>query len=298
MGEKTEISWTEHTFSPWHGCTKVSPACDHCYAESFSRRVGYSETGSHFPIWGKDAERRFFGAKHWAEPLKWNRDAEKAGERRRVFCGSMCDVMEEGLRFYNGRTNLYALIESTPNLDWLLLTKRPQNFSRFLPQAWTLRGFPKNVWLGTTVESPEYLWRVDKLREMYGATVRFLSVEPLLARITLDLTGIDWVIVGGESGHGSRPMHPDWARSIRDQCVAAGVAFHFKQFGEYGPWADHQKPMTSTGRIYMWPDGKVARLSDNVGASGFRYSTVLERVGKKAAGRLLDCRTWDERPMV
>ena len=243
MGENTTIEWCHHTFSPWHGCAKVSPGCDHCYAETFSRRVGFSETGSKFPIWGKDAERRFFGEKHWNEPLKWNRSAEKAGQRRRVFCGSMCDVMEE----YSGaghlvretieesRHWLYRLIDQTPWLDWLLLTKRPQSYSKYLPQPWVLGGFPENLWLGTTVESREYLWRAEKIKEMYGATVRFLSVEPLLEGLgTVDLAGIDWIIGGAESGAGARPMQQDWMRSLKDQCVDAGVAFFYKQDAKNG----------------------------------------------------------------
>jgi protein gp37 len=317
MGENSKIEWCDHTFNPWHGCTKVSPACDHCYAESFAKRIGYSEAGKHFPIWGQDAGRRFFGDKHWAEPLKWNREAQAAGVSRRVFCGSMCDVMED----YNGtehlvregieesRQWLYRLIETTPYLDWLLLTKRPQNYSRFFPQAWILRGFPSNVWLGTTMESPDYFWRVNSLREMYGVSVRFLSIEPLLQNLgALNLEGINWVIVGGESGSGARPTHPDWVRSIRDRCVGASVPFFFKQWGDYRPqfpqypdeYGSEDDNSICTGREFP-SEGVLYR-------SGYFYDGVehqphtgsgawwIERVGKKAAGRLLDGREWNERP--
>jgi protein gp37 len=256
MGQTSAIEWCDHTFNPWWGCVKVSPACDHCYAETFARRVGFSETGSKFPIWGKDEERRFFGDKHWDEPLKWNRAAEKAGERRRVFCGSMCDVMEE----YSGdghliretiaesRQWLYRLIERTPSLDWLLLTKRPQNFRKLLPAAW-IETPRANVWGMTTVESADYLWRATELLRTPFA-VRGLSVEPLLGPLDLSsnlawsprpwsggdpwVQRINWVIAGTESGPGARPWKWEWLRSLKDQCVGAGVAFFLKQVTERG----------------------------------------------------------------
>src|SRR5689334_16021242 len=134
MGAKTKIGWTHHTFNAWWGCHKVSPACKHCYAESFSKRTGHA-------VWGANAPRRFFGDAHWREPLKWNAAAEKAGERRRVFCGSMMDVFEwhdepTNEQMNAARARLWELIESTPWLDWLLLTKRPENASSVLPDRW------------------------------------------------------------------------------------------------------------------------------------------------------------------
>lgn len=310
MGKDTKIEWCDHTFSPWHGCTEVSPACDNCYARVFSQRIGYSETGSKFPIWGKDTPRRFFGDKHWDEPRKWNRDAAKAGVRKRVFCGSMCDVMED----YNGtehlvretieesRRWLYRLIEDTPNLDWLLLTKRPQNFRRFLPHAWL--DYPRpNVWGMTTVESAEYLWRIAAL-ENTPFIVRGLSVEPLLSELNLVpyLKGgmINWVIVGGESGPGARPMHPFWVRYLRDQCVDYGVAFHFKQFGD---WQVGSSPNRRHDRV-LCNDGVLLGidLADTTYEVRTNWSsldpTVVSRVGKHVAGRVLDGRTWDEFPSV
>lgn len=240
MGENSSIEWCTHTFNPWWGCTKVSPACGlpmkghegerhgECYAKTGAERYG-------FKIWGQDAPRRFFGDAHWNEPLKWDRAAKKAGKRHRVFCGSMCDVMEDRVDLQELRRRLCSLIQRTPHLDWLLLTKRPQNFRRFIPPAWLEQPEP-NVWLMTTVESPEYLWRIDTLKAA-PAVVLGLSIEPLLAAIpTLGeyLDGISWVIVGGESGPGARPMHPDWVRSIRDQCQAAKVKFFMKQITERG----------------------------------------------------------------
>jgi len=227
MSEQTGISWCDHTFNPWWGCVKVSPACDHCYAASLAHRYG-------FDVWGKDAPRRWFGAEHWREPLKWNRAAEKTGARRRVFCASMADVFEAGSSDLDGqRANLWALIEMTPMLDWLLLTKRPGNIARMTPIAWNERP-RQNVWFGTTVESPDYLWRVYQLI-MVHAAVRFISYEPALADVAWPLDGIHWLIAGGESGNGCRPPQSTWLQSARDQCQAAGVAFHFKQWGGRTP---------------------------------------------------------------
>jgi len=232
MGIETGIEWCRSTFNPWWGCTKVSPACDHCYAESGSNRYGFS-------IWGKDAPRRFFGDAHWNEPLKWNRLAAVTGEPWRVFAGSYCDVMEDRRDLDPFRERLYKVIEQTPNLDWLLVSKRPQNFRRFLPKAW-IDSPRSNVWLLTTVESGEYLWRIDALKTC-PAVVHGLSIEPLLE----DLSGIgdhlddvEWCICGGESGTSRaliRGMQPDWARRIRDESLGRGIPFFFKQWGNFAP---------------------------------------------------------------
>jgi protein gp37 len=224
MGQTT-ISWADFTLNSWWGCTKISSGCDRCYADTFSHRLGMN-------LWGKDAERRFFGDQYWRQPLRWNAQAEKQQKRLRVFCGSMCDIMEDREDVKPHRERLYALIQQTPWLDWLLLTKRPQNFRRFLPAAWLQTPQP-NVWLMTTVESSDYLWRIDALKSV-PAVVRGLSIEPLLEDLpTLGeyLNGIAWVIVGGESGHGARPLHPDWVRRIRHECSLRDIAFHFKQAG-------------------------------------------------------------------
>jgi protein gp37 len=222
MGANSAIEWTDHTFNPWWGCTKVSPGCKNCYAETFSKRVGLK-------VWGDDAPRRFFGDKHWAEPLKWDREAKAAGVRKRVFCGSMCDILENSRDLDVARIRLGFLIQSTLHLDWLLLSKRPEMFTGLLPSFIA----SPNVWTLTTVESPAYLHRIQHIRNL-PSVVRGLSMEPLLADIPdigYHLDGIDWVIVGGESGPGARPMRPDWARRIRDACVDRGIAFFFKQWG-------------------------------------------------------------------
>lgn len=250
MGITTGISWTHHTFNPWAGCTKVSPACDRCYAEIETKRYG-------FVTWGKDGPRRRTSAKYWDQLERWNTAARIAKERRRVFIASWADVMEENRQLDPIREELWPRLEPLESLDLLLLTKRPQNFKRYLPRDW--QRFPRiNVWGMTTVESKEYLWRADALRET-PFVVRGLSIEPLLGPLgTLNLSGIHWVIVGGESQHGARAMRPEWAREIRDQCLQAGVAFHFKQWGE--------------------------------------HDSRLIHIGKKKAGRDLDGREWNEVP--
>lgn len=230
MGSTTAISWTDHTFNPWWGCQRVSPGCEHCYAEAFAKRVGSK-------VWGKAAPRRFFGDKHWAEPLRWNRAAEAAGQRRRVFCASMADVFEDRPDLNAPRARLFNLIDSTPWLDWQLLTKRPENVAHLVPELWRRGGWPPNVWLGTTVEDQRRAEeRIPRLLD-HPAAVRFLSCEPLLGAVDLtrEPTHIDWVIVGGESGPKHRPLDLGAARSLRDQCVSAGVPFFFKQVGGRTP---------------------------------------------------------------
>lgn len=227
MGEHSGIEWTHHTFNPWWGCVRISPACEHCYAETFSKRLGNQ-------LWGVQSDRRSFGDEHWNQPVKWNRKAAAKGDHHRVFCGSMCDVFEDRRDLDVHRERLWKLVEATSNLDWLLLTKRPENIVQMAPwrEEWA-----SNVWLGTTVEDQK---RADQRLPhliQHRSVVRFLSMEPLLGPVDLRpyLADIDWVILGGESGHGARPMQIDWARDVRDQCTAAGVPLFFKQWGNHAP---------------------------------------------------------------
>ncbi|AJG19020.1 phage Gp37/Gp68 family protein [Cupriavidus basilensis] len=283
MSETTKIEWTDATFNPWIGCTKVSPACDHCYAEvsTPARALGVT--------WGAKEDRHRTSAANWKLPHRWNaqHDAFFAthGRRRRVFCASLADVFDNAVSA-QWRFDLLRLIVETPNLDWLLLTKRIGNAAEMLEQAmraltvgregWRDNYLP-NVWLGATICNQEEADRdIPKLLAV-PASVRFLSMEPLLGPVDLRMwmraawrgpLPIGWVIVGGESGAGARPMHPDWARSLRDQCAAAGVAFLFKQWGEWlGPGQDGSH------------DHDPIELN---------ASDSPARVGKKAAGRLLD----------
>lgn len=242
MTENTKIEWADHTFNPWVGCTKISPACDHCYAESWAKRAGSPE------LW--KGERRRTTAANWEKPRKWNYNNPRAVENwrpQRVFCASLADVFDNQVP-EQWRLDLWDLIETTPRLDWLLLTKRPQNIEAMRVPYWV----PKlqNVWLGTTIESRNIgasrAWQLAQC----AAPRRFWSAEPLLEDLG-DLTplclrdiapdgrpAVDWVIVGGESGPGRRPFNPDWARSIRDQCAAARVPFFMKQIDKKIPIPD------------------------------------------------------------
>lgn len=363
MSENTKIEWCDHTFNPWEGCQKVGPGCDHCYAETRNARFG----GGQAVNWGPGAPRRRTSEANWRKPLQWQAQAAefkaKHGRRQRVFCASLADVFDNAVPV-QWRISLMSLILETPDLDWLLLTKRIGNATEMLDVAF--RGalaqrekwadvVPPNVWIGATITSQAEADRdIPKLIDI-PARVRFLSMEPLLDAVNMrkwldpyscadcgfhgsdDDSGpdgcetcgqeqafegrdtcincgaddqsakrscprcgshrsyeqdngfiwssekrlIDWVIVGGESGPGARPMHPDWARSLRDQCAAAGVPFLFKQWGEWKPTEQRDGqillhtpagvPTPKQPAFHDWPDG-----------------SVMARTGKKAAGRLLD----------
>lgn len=327
MADTTAISWCDRTWSPWEGCTKVSPACDHCYA---ARRNTWLRRGEN---WGTGAPRRL--TTDWNKPRRWNAEAARAGRRISVF-PSICDPFDNEVpdemfeRFF-------SLIAATPNITWLLLTKRIGNARRILDNAamvisegsfaWSVDGAPMlpNVWLGATVVTQAEAERdVPKLLDT-PARVRFVSIEPMLGPVDLrnlrlapralpegikavnDATVIDamrgeritnlgiayaaprldWVICGGESGPGARPMHPDWARSLRDQCAAAGVPFHFKQWGDFLPAsADQDDPQVANvpaSRLY-WSDGaKWDRFDGQRGGVD-----LVARVGTARSGRLLD----------
>lgn len=231
MGE-TKIEWCDFTFNPWVGCTKVSPACDHCYAEGWAKRTGQSA------LWA--GERRRTSEANWRGPIKWNRDAERDGVRKRVFCASLADVFDNQVPT-EWRDDLWGLIEQTRSLDWLLLTKRPQNIKKMLPRQWQ-GGWP-NVWLGTTAESQDELAKRRGALLSVPAAVHFLSCEPLLERVWLPALDsywfpLDWVICGGESGGGAREMDPKWARSLRDECAEMGIAFFMKQMTKKAPIPD------------------------------------------------------------
>src|SRR5688572_9500335 len=169
MAKDSKIEWTHHTFNPWWGCTKVSPGCKHCYAESWARRTGRE-------IWGPRADRRELSEAYWRQQLAWNAVARRSGKRTRLFCASMADVFEDRRDLDGKRDRLWPLIEATPDLDWLLLTKRPQNMRRLAPwKAW-----PRNVWAGTTAENQKWAQkRIPELLEV-PAVVHFISAEPLL----------------------------------------------------------------------------------------------------------------------
>jgi protein gp37 len=246
MAETTGIGWTDSTFNAWWGCTKIAPGCDHCYAETLDTRTGGD-------YWGAHARPRPMSDANWKKPPRWEREHEafetEQGHRRRVFCGSMCDWADKNAPD-GQRERLWSLIRSTPNLDWQLLTKRAPNIVKYLPPDWAA-GYD-NVWLGVTVENRKHgLARLERLRDI-PAKVRFLSVEPLLEDLgTLNLTGIDWVIVGGESGPGYRRMDEAWAENVRVQCEEQGVKFFFKQHG--GNTQDKGGSLLGGREYKQWP---------------------------------------------
>lgn len=238
MAEHSKIEWTDHTFNPWTGCTNVSPGCDHCYAEVWSKRSGLVR-------WGNNPRKRTT-PDYWKAPAVWNErhDAFCARHRRRqrVFCASLADVFDNQVPG-EWRTDLFALISRTPNLDWLLLTKRPQNIAKMLPPDWR-RGY-RNVWLGTTAEDQiRYDQRWPHLAAV-PAAVRFISYEPAIGPVRIgDKAVPDWMIIGGESGHGARPMATGWVDDAIADCRRAGVAPFFKQWGTYA-----NNPLIDRGRV-------------------------------------------------
>lgn len=221
MAENTKIEWADHTFNPWMGCTKVSPACDNCYAaEMMDTRYGRVR-------WGAGEPRVRTAPSNWAKPLKWNRETPGAF----VFCASLADVFDNEVE-HSWRADLFALIRSTPNLTWLLLTKRIGNVEKMV---WHYDNWPSNAALGATMANQgEYERDAVKLamaRRALDPLFTFGSFEPLLGPITLDHQAPDWIIVGGESGPNARPMSLDWARSLKRQCAEMGRTFNFKQVG-------------------------------------------------------------------
>ncbi len=273
MGKNSKIEWCHHTWNPWIGCTKVSPACDHCYAENLMA------SRMHVVQWGAGQPRKRTSARNWNDPLRWNAEADRLGVRYRVFCASLADVFDNEVPGA-WRADLFDLIEKTPHLDWLLLTKRIGNVVPMMTDVaaslfWMDRlgtgALPPNVWLGATICNQAEADRdIPKLLAT-PAAVRWVSAEPLLGPVDLtrvcisnsptlgsfmdalrghrwdesahegggppldddppDGPKLDWVVVGGESGSKARPMHPNWAFSLRDQCAEGKVAFFLKQLG-------------------------------------------------------------------
>ena len=232
MAQATKIAWTDATFNPWRGCVKVSDGCAHCYAEGWAKRTGKD-------IWGKDAAREHASASYWKEPLKWNREAAMTAKPFRVFCASLADVCEDRPDLVAPRAQLMKLIEQTPYLTWLLCTKRPENFTTLFGRRWA-NDWPRNVWAMTTAENQAQAdRRIPELLKV-PAVVLGVSYEPALGPVTFAPylqtlsdpgRGVDWVIVGGESGGRARRFELGWARSVRAECQAAGAAFFMKQLG-------------------------------------------------------------------
>lgn len=315
MAEASKIEWTDSTFNPWIGCTKIAPACDNCYAADMSKRYGWAEWGN-FP-------RKRTSASLWAGPLKWQKQASaffaEHGRRRRVFCASLADVFDNQVPG-EWRADLWKLIFATPDLDWLLLTKRPQNIAEMLPPTAFWNEIKWHVWLGTTVEDQKHADQNIPHLLQHDSAVRFISAEPLLGPI--DLTGLatgkwagligsetmsafrpnkdhkdlfdgslNWVIAGGESGPHARPGSIQWYRSLRDQCAAAGVHFLFKQWGEWKPAGARraEEPGRFAFGDYEHDPSRMIEVDRYpMQLTMFGARSVMERVGKMAAGRHLD----------
>ena len=248
MGENTAIAWCDHTHNPWWGCDDpLSPACINCYARAWAKRCGFDCFGP-----SATTPRRELSDAYWAKPLKWNREAfDRFGRRARVFHGSMCDLFEDHPQLPPLREREWELIEATPNLKHLLLTKRIENVVRMVPERWIKEGFPKHVRIGCTIENQAMAER--RIPELLKLDVpNFISMEPLLGWVSLDYdwlvplnpdtfpldgrirlpgTGLNHVIVGGESGSGARIFDIGWARDIVSQCKAADVPVFMKQLG-------------------------------------------------------------------
>ena len=281
MSDTTHISWADRTWSPWTGCTKISPACDGCYAahlmDTRMGRVEWGEPG------GGEGTRDLMSESYWRKPLAWNRHAAKTGERCWVF-PSLCDPFDTAVS-PQWRRRFVDLMAATPNILWLLLTKRIGNVRRLTDPGRGEEPLPPNHALMATIANQSEADRdMRKLIEAGHATdPRFIGVsgEPMLGHLDLSmwLPEIDWVICGGETDQGThkaRPSHPDWFRSLRDQCAAADAAFHFKQWGEWHP------------RGQTLADGNVNAMDKGMDPDRWCDEGCMVRVGKRAAGRLLD----------
>lgn len=282
MGENSKIEWCHHTWNPWRGCTKVSSGCAHCYAEKLSHRNPRS-----LGIWGDNGSRAVGSESYWREPFKWNQQAQSERVRRRVFCGSLMDAAEDRPELEPLRERMKETVEAAHWLDWLLLSKRPENYSRMFWDVW-----PENAWAGTSAEDDETFRRRTSYLMRVKAVVRFVSCEPMIGRIDIPagvLRSGDMVIVGGESGRGARAMNPEWVRWMRDTCSAWGIPFFFKQWGEWA-WAPDDLNYGDATKYLKDRFGKHVEIEFH---SDGRTSA---RVGKERAGRLLDGREWNQFP--
>lgn len=270
MAENSAISWTDHTFNPWMGCTKVSPACDGCYAE-FMMDHRYGKVR-----WGAGEDRVRTAPANWRKPIAWNKAAALKDGPTYVFCASLADVFDNEVdEIWRG--DLFELIEQTPNLTWLLLTKRIGNVIKMTDPLRGLKTLPRNAAVGATMANQmEYdrdrmkLWKVKQTCE---PAFTFGSFEPLLGLVIMDKHAPDWVITGGETDQGqhkARPSHPDWFRYLRDQCRALGRAYHHKQNGE---WAEYSQVGANAWERTKDADGKVyGRISRyDMDAAGRTY---------------------------
>lgn len=319
MSDKTGIEWTDATWNPVTGCDRTSPGCDNCYALTLAKRLkamgapNYQNDGdprTSGPGFGVTCHPHMLG-----QPLRWKKP-------RRIFVNSMSDLFHPAVP-ESFVMKVFNVMWKCPQHTFQVLTKRPQRMAPMLqkwgdiirssqgttspsPWPWPL----PNVWLGTSIESDRYAFRADHLRAT-PAAVRFISAEPLLGPLpSLNLAGIDWLIVGGESGPGARPMHPDWVRDLRDRCpgtltsatvtrhgepIVRHPAFFFKQWGEWAGGAG-RVPVRLGEAHHLLVDGQLIGPTVRLGMNHMLQPYAVHRVGKHVAGRDLDGRTWDEHP--
>lgn len=301
MAENSAISWTRHTWNPWMACTKVSPACDGCYAEALM------DKRHHRVQWG-NAPRVRTGAATWNDPFRWQRQAERDGDRPFVFCASLADIFDNQID-PQWRADAFDVMRKTPRLVYLLLTKRPQNIVKLSDAA---GGLPANAAIGTTVEdqkrSDMNLPALKVAKVELNPLFTFGSFEPLLGPIFIPPAFMpDWIITGGETdqgGHKARPTHPDWFRMLRDQAAAAGIPYHHKQNGEWTPGENVPssiKGRRETAHYGPWCNGDewsfdTCNMSDP--EDGWDNEPDLYRIGKRHTGRMLDGVTHDAFPEV
>jgi protein gp37 len=311
MGEVTKIAWCDHTFNAWIGCEHASPGCLHCYAEAQNKLWNWTGGG-----WGVNAPRRVTSDSNWAKLRAWDRKAERAGVMRRVFVNSLSDTFDVKAPI-GARERLWKEIEACTHLEFLLLTKRPENWKAMLPGSWREK-WPARVRLGFTAEDQQrFDERFKFAAELLGLcreiTPFFLSCEPMLGTIDLRDTErwlLGWVICGGESTPLARPMHPDWARRLRDQCADAGIPFLFKQWGEWAPKTIcHILKPEYAGKLIQMVTSVSSNREDEGQISYWAYPSEIKeqdfgpldrmmRVGKEKPEPLLDGREWMEFPGV
>lgn len=281
MADKSSIEWTEATWNPTTGCDRTSPGCDHCYALTMARRLKamgnpkYQNDGHPLtsgPGFGITSHRDQLAVPHsWKAP-------------RTIFVNSMSDLFHPDVT-NEFITDVFQVMVDTPRHTYQVLTKRSQRLAKIAP----LLPWPDNLWMGVSVESDRYSFRVNHLRKV-PAAVRFISAEPLLGPLpNLNLSDIDWLIAGGESGAGARPMHPDWIRDLRDRCITAKVAFFFKQ---WGAWA----PNGESGAMSVSLAGDFVDEPPRLLVPG--APVAMRRLGKGAAGRRIDRRVWSQMPIA
>lgn len=253
MAEMSKIGWTDHSWNPWLGCSKVSDGCSRCYAESWAKRSGLVE-------WGPDVPRRRTTGQTWATPLKWNAQhaafEREHGRRQRVFCASLSDIFDNQAP-PQWRRDAFDVMVHTPHLDWLLLTKRVGNVEKMVPDPWKIVGaWPRNIWLGATIVNREEMLRDAPKLAAVPAPVRFWSCEPLLEDLGTVPPGLlpDWVIAGGESGPHCRTAMLSWHRSLHTQCAVAGVPFFMKQLGGHPDKRDEVEHFPPDLRVQQWPN--------------------------------------------